>query len=375
MSVKKDKKTSIKTIQCRLVANEEVLRHVWELMKEKNTPLINEIFHRLKEYPNFEQWLEKGQVPDSFIKELCQSLKKQEPFAGQPGRFYTSAETMVKEVYKSWFALQQKRKRKLDGKKRYLAMLRSDIELQKESNFSLESIRAKANDILVEVREQFDKTENDKPQKKENKNKKNKKKFINNTLFFALFDIYDKTEDILSKCALAYLLKNQCNITNEDENEDKYNLYRRRKEIEIERLTDQLKSKRPNGRDLNSNTFFETLEIISNSFTVDENEFKSWQANLLKTPSNLPYPVDYETNEDLTWLFNTEERIYVSFTALGDKRENSRQVDKHKFEVWCDKRHLHFFKRFVEDINVKKQGDKKNSQKQYSAGLLTFRSK
>ena len=74
------------------------------------------------------------------------------------------------------------------------------------------------------------------------------------------------------------------------------------------------------------------------------------------------------------WLFKTEERIYISFTALGDKRENSRQVDKYKFEVWCDKRHLHIFKRFVEDINVKKQGDRKNSQKQYSAGLLTLRS-
>lgn len=146
---------SIKTIQCRLVADEEVLRHVWELMAEKNTPLINEIFNRLQKCPGVEQWFEKGQVPDSFIKELCKSLKTQEPFAGQPGRFYTSAETMVKEAYKSLFALQQKRKRQLDGKKRYLAMLRSDIELQKESNCSLELIRAEAKDILVKFTEKF----------------------------------------------------------------------------------------------------------------------------------------------------------------------------------------------------------------------------
>ncbi len=363
---------SIKTIQCRLVADEEVLRHVWELMAEKNTPLINEIFNRLQKCPGVEQWFEKGQVPDSFIKELCKSLKTQEPFAGQPGRFYTSAETMVKEAYKSLFALQQKRKRQLDGKKRYLAMLRSDIELQKESNCSLELIRAEAKDILVKFTEKFAQAKQNKEhlKKKENKNKKS----FDKTLFSILFDTYEKTENVLSKCAIAYLLKNKCQISSTDENEDEYNLYRRKKEIEIERLNDQLKKQLPNGRDLNSNTFLRTLEIIINSFTVDENEFKSWQANLLKTPSNLPYPVDYETNEDLTWLFNAKERIYVSFTALGDKRENSRQVDKHKFEVWCDKRHLHFFKRFVEDINVKKQGDKKNSQKQYSAGLLTFRS-
>ncbi len=34
---------TIITIQCRLVAEEETRRHLWELMVEKNTLLVNEL--------------------------------------------------------------------------------------------------------------------------------------------------------------------------------------------------------------------------------------------------------------------------------------------------------------------------------------------
>jgi hypothetical protein len=33
---------SIITIQCRLVASEETRRHLWEMMAQQNTPLIND---------------------------------------------------------------------------------------------------------------------------------------------------------------------------------------------------------------------------------------------------------------------------------------------------------------------------------------------
>lgn len=83
---------SIITIQCRLVADEETLRCLWELMAQKNTPLIQELLEQLGKHPNFETWLQKSMVPQVEIKRLCDSLKTQERFADQPGRFYTESD-------------------------------------------------------------------------------------------------------------------------------------------------------------------------------------------------------------------------------------------------------------------------------------------
>ncbi|MEH2369894.1 hypothetical protein [Nostoc sp.] len=38
---------SLITIQCRLVADKASLRHLWKLMAEKNTPLINELLEHI----------------------------------------------------------------------------------------------------------------------------------------------------------------------------------------------------------------------------------------------------------------------------------------------------------------------------------------
>ncbi len=102
---------SVITIQCRLVAEEPTLLHLWELMAEKNTPLINELLEQLEKHSDFETWLPKGELPTGVLKTLCNALKTQEGFAGQPGRFYTSAITIIKYIYESWFALQKRRQR------------------------------------------------------------------------------------------------------------------------------------------------------------------------------------------------------------------------------------------------------------------------
>ncbi|MBD2200895.1 hypothetical protein H6G08_34590 [Calothrix anomala FACHB-343] len=69
---------SVITIQCRLVAEEDTLRQLWELMVEKNTPLINELLAQVGKHPEFETWLEKGKIPTEFLKTLVNSLKTQE---------------------------------------------------------------------------------------------------------------------------------------------------------------------------------------------------------------------------------------------------------------------------------------------------------
>lgn len=54
-----------------------------------------------------------------------------------------------------------------------------------------------------------------------------------------------------------------------------------------------------------------------------------------------------------------QERICVHFNGLSDLM----------FEIYCDSRHLHWFKRFLEDQKIKK-----NSKNQHSSSLFTLRS-
>ncbi|BAY48821.1 hypothetical protein SAMD00079811_64470 [Scytonema sp. HK-05] len=407
---------SVITIQCRLVAEENTLRQLWELMAEKNTPLINELLEQVGQHPNFEKWLKKGEVPEEAIDTIKKSLITQEPFAGQPGRFYTSAVTLVKEIYKSWFALQQERQRKIEGKERWLKMLKSDIELQQESQCNLDIIRNKANEILTSFVANFTENRNQQFKKKGNKTKKNKKEEEESTLFNALFKIYDKTKDCLSQCALAYLLKNNCQVSEIDEDPEEYVKRRRRKEIEIERLRKQLKSRKPKGRDLTGEKWLTALKEATNQVPVDQLEAKSWQASLLKVTSDIPYPVDYESNTDLDWLIHSNDddikkkvilvwqiyflkqliksgsysfikylyfqrgclpkrdvnwlnlknkagRIFVKFNGL---RKN---IINPEFYICCDSRQRHYFQRLCQDWQVWH-----DNEETYSSSLFFLRS-
>jgi hypothetical protein len=346
---------SVITIQCRLVAEENSLQQLWELMAEKNTPLINELFTQVGKHPEFETWLEKGKMPLEILKTLVNSLKHQERFAGQPARFYTSAVTLVDYVYKSWFALQKRRKNQIEGKERWLKMLKSDTELEQESQCSLDIIRTKATELLTKFAPQSDQN------KKPKKIKKTKKaaKSQTSSLFQILFNTYEETEEPLTRCALAYLLKNNCQISETEENIEEFIKNRRKKEIEIERLKEQLQSRIPKGRDLTGEEWIEILEIATLNVPKNENEAKAWQAALLRKTADVPFPVAYESNEDMTWLKNDKNRLFVRFNGLG----------KLTFEIYCDKRHLHYFQRFLEDQEIKR-----NNKNQHSSSLFTLRS-
>jgi hypothetical protein len=346
---------SVITIQCRLVAGEDTLRTLWELMADKNTPLVNELLAQVGKHPEFEPWLEKGKIPTEFLKTLVNSLKAQEHFAGQPGRFYTSAIALVDYVYKSWFALQKRRKRQIEGKERWLTILKSDLQLEQESQCSLNVIRTKANEILTQFTSQSDQNKNQRKSKRTKKSANLQK----SSLFQILLSTYKETEDPLTRCAIAYLLKNNCQISERDEDPEEFTKNRRKKEIEIERLKDQLQSRIPKGRDLKGEEWLKTLEISTANVPQNEKEAKAWQAALLRKSADVPFPVAYESNEDMTWLQNDKGRLFVRFNGLG----------KLTFEIYCDKRHLHYFKRFLEDQEIKR-----NSKNQYSSSLFTLRS-
>ena len=61
----------------------------------------------------------------------------------------------------------------------------------------------------------------------------------------------------------------------------------------------------------------------------------------------------------MKWHKNEQGRLCVRFNGLSD----------HTFQIYCDRRQLHWFQRFLEDQEIKKE--EKDS---HSSGLFTLRS-
>lgn len=367
---------SVKTIECRIAAKPESLRYLWELMTLKNTPLINELLAQVPNHPDFEEWFEKGTLPQKPIKDLCTPLRKQKPFANQPGRFYSSAIALVHYMFKSWLKVQKKLRQRIEGKLRWLAMLKSDRELEVESGKDLAEIRLLAVEILPRVGQQLDnqKLDNQKvnTKKKQKKQKKTKFKKQSSAIFNSLHDRYDEATDSVTKCAIVYLLKNGCQIdeNNEDEEDrEEYALRRRKKEIEIENLQKQLRSRLPTGRDLQCEQWHKTLDVIEDNYIPEDNtEAQLLQDNLSRKSAAVPYPVAYESNTDITWLEDEQGNLSVKFNGLGD----------YQFEIRCDTRQIDWFRRFLEDQQLKQKSkqDKKKGLRnnELSSALFGLRS-
>ena len=333
------------TIQCRLVASELTRQLLWELMAEKNTPLINEILWKINNHTDFEQWQSEGRLPKTIVSEVCKSLKADFLYSGQPSRFYLSVIKLVNYIYKSWLKLQQRRQRKLEGQEYWLSMLKSDTELLNEAECSLDVLRKIAKEILSNIEAIVKKS------KEEKKSKKSK----------LLFNLYDKSEDILTRSAICYLLKNGSKLPkpNKPEDRKKFTQRRRKVAIKIERLKDQLEGSRPHGRDLTGGQWLETLITAATTVPKDNKEARAWQDVLLTKSKSLPFPITFETIEDLKWHKNEKGRLCLRFNGLS----------KHIFQIYCDRRQLHWFQRFLEDQQIKKEG--KNI---HSSGLFTLRS-
>ncbi len=175
-----------------------------------------------------------------------------------------------------------------------------------------------------------------------------------------LFRLYEQTEEVLTQCAIVYLLKNGCRVPEKPEDYEKFAKRRRKVEIRLERLMMQFQNSRlPSGRDLSNQTWLNALALATTQMPENEKQATGWQASLLTEARSLPFPVDFETNEDLRWFLNEKGRLCVNFNGLSE----------HSFEIYCDQRDLHWFKRFLED-----QQTRKASKNQHSASLFTLRS-
>ncbi len=327
---------SLITIQCRLVAKASTRQQLWQLMAQKNTPLINELLQQVADHPDFDSWRTRGKISAGTIKKLCEPLKTDSRYIGQPGSFYTSALALVEYIYKSWLKLQKQLQYRLKGQQRWLAMLKSDEELVEESQASLETIRATAKEIIETIEVSEDSS-------------------LSNTLF----QTFERKENILHRSAIIYLLKNGCRLRQKPEDPKKFAKRRRKTEIKIERLLEKLNGKTPQGRDLTGQKWLDTLIIAATHVPQDEAPAKSWQDILLTRPKSIPFPVAYETNQHLIWHKNEKGRLCVHFIGFSE----------HIFQIYCDQRQLPLLQRFYQDQEVKKAG--KNA---HSSALFTLRS-
>ena len=350
------------SIQCLLQATEETLRYLWNLMTEQNTLLVSEILERIRTHRELDASIAQGNIPVTVIDKIAKQLKQQPKYSQMPGRFGNSAETLVKEINKSWFAVQRKKRNKIWGKKRWLTILKSEQELLKATNLSLSELQAEAEKILNREEKQYNKLKQSKSTETE----------IPKDLFAHLLKIYDKvtknyekekkphlkTKKLIQQCAVVYLLKNKLEFANQPEDPEKYQQYRRKKEIQIEQLEKQLKARLPKGRNLSQDEYLKALGQAECLITQNE-EMELLQARLLRSQELIPLPVSYNTNTDIYWSKNEQGRICVTFNGLT----------KHTFEVFCHNRHLHWFQRFYQDYQLYKQ-----HRKQIPAGLITLRS-
>ena len=364
---------SIITIHCRLIASEIVRRHLWYLMAEKNTPLINCLLKEVIQHSDFETWQRRGTISESAVKELCESLK--ETYPEQPARFYASASLMVTYAYESWLSLQRSRKQRLDGKQRWLDVVKSDAELVELSSSALETIQHRAQEILNQLNTE------QQTQAGTNTNKRNAKQKSNSSnnasLMTRLFIAYNATDELLSRCAIAYLIKNGGKISEVEENSEKFAHRVHRKQKEIEELEAQLQARLPKGRDLTGEEFLETLAIATQQLPESIAQARDWQAKLLTRPASLPYPIIYGSSTDIRWGKTSKGRITVNFNGI-DKylkaadpsiQEWFKTHKEYPFQVYCDQRQLPFFQRFLEDWQTYQA-----SKETYPAGLLTLSS-
>ncbi|MEH1951898.1 MAG: type V CRISPR-associated protein Cas12k [Nostoc sp.] len=390
MSSDRKKKSTVpvhRTIRCHLDASEDILRQVWEEMTQKNTPLILQLLKSVSEQPEFEANKEKGEITKKEIVELRKIATKNSEFEEQSGRLRSSAESFVKEVYSSWLTLYQKRKRQKEGKEYFLEnILKSDVELVGESNCDLETIRSKAQEVLTQPEEFIKKlTINDEDVKPTKSARKRVNKNINNkstdaeqrkdssspnnvdknkleTLTNILYEIHKQTQDILTRCAVAYLIKNHNKISNLEEDIQKLKKRRNEKIVQIKRLENQIQDNRlPSGRDITGERYSEAFGNLMNQVPKNNQEWEDWIANLSKKISQLPYPIDYLYG-DLTWYKNDGGNIFVYFNGWSE----------YHFKICCNKRQRHFFERFLEDHKAFKGSEK--GEEKLSGSLITLRS-
>ncbi|AFY95134.1 type V CRISPR-associated protein Cas12k [Chamaesiphon minutus] len=297
---------------------EQVRRYFWELMTQQHTPLINRLNLLVAEHPKFANWQIKNTVDADDLLCLWRSLKKQPQFQGIPDRACVSARLVTHNTYESWLALQADRQEKLTKLLNSVEILKPDVELIAIGSCNLDVIRNRAKEVLSEVNTQIS---NDSEKKKS-------QKAIEGGIYKILYDKHRKTDDLVEKCAIAYLIKNRFKINSDETEEDvkKLNARRHTKQKEIEIIQKQLHSRLPKGRPWAGRDIFGEIASID----VRETEWNSIESALLKQQTFMPHPILFESSDDLIWA--EPEKFQLKDLQVEAGKSGSTELDEFQNE-------------------------------------------
>ncbi len=435
----------MQTILALLTIDQDSRQYLWNMSIEY-TLLINEIFQRVTQHPKFQEWLNQDKLPRGVVKFICNKLEEDE-FTELPKRVYVSATLLVSHTLKAYFAMQSDLRLKLKGKRRWLEVMETDLELAKNTDIAPELIRVRAAEILTEIEAQRNSSSSQQKSQSEPQEQSNSASLASNSLMSFLFKKWDIAESSLERHAIAHLLRNGCQVNSEEEDPDKLSLRLERKEIEIQRLEDRLKSRLPKGRDPLGERSQQFLEeaiafaehysyVIQNWFWLkwhqtilsrhpadaerlnywtlfliyyrwnNAAEFKAWEqdlsrraANLQTSFSSLPYPLLFESTDDLYWSWEKEEIKDQTRSQKQSVNKNCKKEQKPKrcrtrkkkkqlerricvrfkskglshlrFKLFCDHRQLPVFRQFATDFEAYRALPKEDK---FSIGLFALRS-
>jgi hypothetical protein len=335
---------SIIAVSCRLVAPATTRQPLWQLMAEHNTPFITELFQRISQHPDFDQWLQDGKPNAKTFKAIWQKYRDEFPPKHQPGRFYSSALFITQYTYAAWFKLQKRRSQILSGKQHWLNTIKSDPELLTHANCDYQTLHDRATEILTQLTSQTPPSAS-RPTRPKSTKPKSDQQATSKHLLSELFKAHASATEPLTQAAIIYLIKHHGTIKPTLETPEAYQQTIHKKQKQIEQLQQELISRRPKGRDLTGETFLQALDIATTQIPSDNAEWKLWQAALMRRPAKLPYPLLFGSNGDLRWFTNDRGRICVQFNGFS----------QHTFQIYCDQRQLPYFQRFLQDWENHKQ--------------------
>lgn len=261
------------------------------------TPFVNTLLMRLAAHPEFTTWQQR-KLPSSVVNTLVSELRQGDPFSSLSARWIASAQNEVTQIYKAWLKRRQQLHNRLQGKQRWLAMLQSDQALAQPYGSNLAALQDHAQKLLDNPPDNW-------------------------------FQAYHKAEtaqDALACSAIAYLLKHGRRIPSKPEDEKKLAHKRRKTEIQVERLQQEVKGRIPQGRDLTGAVTQQALDTGKTTHFEETLAFQQWQAQLMTQPAHLPFPVEYTTNASVVWSKDPKGRLCVKFHGLS----------KCIFKVYCD---------------------------------------
>ncbi|MBD2037163.1 hypothetical protein H6F76_19545 [Leptolyngbya sp. FACHB-321] len=219
-----------------------------------------------------------------------------------------------------------------------------------------------------------------------------------------LLDAYDETSDLQTQLAIVHLLLSNLQVAEEEHTPEAIAKRLDAKKIEIERLQKKLKARHPKGRDPLGDRFLQDIDIAISAplpradapeeFAAEFDQWLDQKQIRLFNPAH--YPLRFETQDDLIGFQVVREKPVEAKSSQPDQtlksgtsRKKKRRSMKRRrkipqtricvcfhtmrnlrFEVYCDRRQLQYFKQFLSDY----EAYTKSEDEEFSARSFLFRS-